>query len=181
MAPPKKSDTPANVDTAGNPVPVGLAPERLEGVKPGESSLKTEYPVTNDGLEVKGPLNIVDTTPLGDNSPHGDARAGVIADQPVPGIDPASNLPLDQMDGRIPRPAQDLRTSGQTGPEYKPKDTAGGVKVRLNTKYWPKERPDDLPGETEYVLHPGQEVSLPSEEAMDLLERGQAERLNKRS
>jgi hypothetical protein len=182
MAPPKKSDTPAaNVDATGNPVPVGLAPERLEGLKPGESSIKTEYPVTADGLEVKGPHNVVDTTPLGDNAPFGDARAGVLADQPVPGIDPASNLPIDQMDGRIPRPAADTRTSGQTGPDYKAPEAAGGVKVRLNTKYWPRERPKDLDEATEYVLHPGQEVSLPSEEAMDLLERGQAERLNKRS
>jgi hypothetical protein len=174
MAPPKKSDT----DTVT--APVAVSPERLEGLPKGESSLKTEYPVTNDGLEVKGPHNIVDTTPLGNNAPFGDARAGVIADQPVPGIDPASNLPLDQMDGRIPRGPSDQRPIGQTTAADVPLQHKGGVKVRLLSKYWPKDRPDGLAGETEYVLHPGQEVSLPSEEAMNLLEDGKAERVDRR-
>lgn len=172
MAPPKKTDTTTQ--------PIGVDPARLEGLPEGESSIKTEYPVTNDGLVVKGPHNVVDTTPLGDNAPFGDPRAGVLADQPVPGIDPASNLRIDQMDGRIPRAPSDARPIGQTTAADTPLDHKGGVKLRLTVKYWPKERPDNLPDETEYVLHPGQEVSLPQDEAMDLLERGQAERVNKR-
>lgn len=176
MPPRKTSDT----DTPVVPTAAPVDPERLQGLPEGESSIKTEYPTTADGLEVKGPHNVVDTTPLGDNAPFGDARAGVLADQPVPGIDPASNLPIEQMDGRAPRPAAEGFVSGQTGRDYQPLDHKGGVKLRLTTKYWPKDRPEDLPGETEYVLHPGQEVSLPSEEAMDLLERGHAERVNKR-
>lgn len=155
---------------------------RDEGVKPGESNLNEEFPKTADGLEVKGPIPVVDTTPLGDNSgPGGDPRAGVLADQPVDGIDPASNLPIEQMDGRQPKPISEAFPIGQTGPDYEPVKHRGGVKLRITTKYWPKARPDDLPGEVEYVLHPGQEVTLPSEEAMDLLERGHAERVNKRA
>jgi hypothetical protein len=167
-------------DTPEVPQTIPVAPERLQGLPEGESNINTEYPTTADGLEVKGPHNIVDTTPLGDNSPVGDARAGVFADPPVPGIDPASNIPVEMMDGRAPRPATETRTAGQTGPDYQPRQHKGGVQLRLNTKYWPKQRPDDLHPDTEYVLHPGQEVSLPSEEAMDLLERGHAERVNKR-
>jgi hypothetical protein len=177
MARPRKDDT----DTPEVPQSVPVAPERLQGLPESESNISAAYPETADGLQVKGPYNVVDTTPGGNNGPFGDARAGVRADEPVPGIDPASNLPIEMMDGRAPRPAVETRQAGQTDANYKPLDHKGGVKLRLTTKYWPKQRPDDLHEETEYVLHPGQEVSLPSEEAMDLLERGHAERVNKRA
>lgn len=152
------------------------------GTDPGESNVQDGFDKTADGLEVKGPANIVDTTVLAEQDPRGDERAGVLADAPVPGIDPASNRPIAEMDGRLPRPAQDNRVIGQTPPGFDaPKPKGRTVKIRLSTKYWPKDRPEDLPPETEYVRHPGEEIDFPEDEAMDLLERGHGERVNKRA
>ena len=60
---------------------------------------------------------------------------------------------------------------------------AGGVELELVSDYWPAEQPEPNPDprapHRENRLRAGERVSLPADEAMNLLERGIAKRVQK--
>jgi hypothetical protein len=161
-------------------------PLALDGTKLGESQIATEAKPA-DGVPVTGAPPVVDTSVLAENDAKGDLRPGVIPDTFAQGIDPASNRKVEEMDGRMPvAPAQVAGSAAASVDALsKSKKKAGGVLVRLKSDYWPTlenypdgwERDTNSPNFREYRLPAATEVSLPSEEAMDLLETGKAERV----
>jgi hypothetical protein len=172
--PPKDKTQTADVAASDNGAPEQNDATQ-QGTKLGESNAATELPPMLDASKLIGATPaVVDTSPLAKNDPKGDHRPGVIPDVAEPGIDPASNLPVDQMDGRTPLATASVSSNARSVPEDA---STSGVKLRLKTDYWPKTRPKSVPEDVEYRLRAGQEISLPADEAMDLLENGHAERV----
>lgn len=153
-------------------------PLALDGVALGESQNPPETE-TKDEVPVIGAPPVVQTSVLAENDPKGDLRPGVIPDTFAQGIDPASNRKVEEMDGRMPvaPPTVTPASAASMDSLAKAKKRSGGVLVRLKVDYWPRETPDGHPEGVEYRIPAGQELSLSSDEAMDLLERGQAERV----
>jgi hypothetical protein len=153
-------------------------PLALDGTKLGESQNATEA-TTNDEVPVTGAPPVVQTSVLATNDPKGDLRPGVIPDTFAQGIDPASNRKVEEMDGRMPLPPPTVAPSSAASLDAlaKSKKKASGVEIRLKADYWPMQRPDGFPEDQDYRLPAGTTLNLPADEAMDLLERGQAERV----
>lgn len=178
-------DTKTPLDVAQAQATPGT-PLALDGTKLGESQVATETK-PSDEVPVIGAPPVVDTSVLAENDPKGDLRPGVIPDTFAQGIDPASNRKVSEMDGRQPiaPPAVSGSAIASVDALAKSKKKAGGVLVRLKSDYWPQlenypdgwERDPESPKFREYRLPAGTEIGLPSDEAMDLLERGQAERV----
>jgi hypothetical protein len=178
-------DTKPTADVAQAQATPGT-PLALDGTKLGESQVATETKPA-DEVPVIGAPPVVDTSVLAENDPKGDLRPGVIPDTFAQGIDPASNRKVEEMDGRMPiaAPAVAPAAVASVAALTSGKKKAGGVLVRLKADYWPMpenypegwERDPNSPNHREYRLPVGTELNLPADEAMDLLERGQAERV----
>lgn len=153
-------------------------PLALDGTKLGESQIATETKPADD-VPVTGAPPVVDTSVLAENDPKGDLRPGVIPDTFAQGIDPASNRKVEEMDGRMPVPPPTVAPSSAASLDAlsKAKKRSSGVEIRLKADYWPMQRPDGFPDDQDYRLPAGTTLTLPADEAMDLLERGQAERV----
>jgi hypothetical protein len=146
----------------------------------------------NAGLNKPAPP-VIDTQKLtgATQDPRGDNRPGVIPDQPAEdGLNPITNLPEAQMsdDGVTPRVLD--ATAAPINPPIPPKAAPAAdakapkgrnIELILDRDYWPRTRPADVDPDAEYRVRAGEKVSLPSEEAMDLMEAGIGKRADRRA
>lgn len=143
-----------------------------------------------DKLKPQGNPPVIDTSKLvkAEPDPRGDNRPGVYPDAPQPGIDPITNLREDLVDPetRLPKPVGDLPAEPlNPAPADVPKPANRAapkgrkIKMVVERDYWRRPGPDEDPA-GEYRVRTGEEVELPEEEAMDLMEAGTAKRADRR-
>lgn len=146
----------------------------------------------SNGPKTKGNPPILDTTKItgGTDDPRGDNRPGVLPDPPQDGIDPVTNLREDLVDKSTgtPKPVTEWPTDplnqhpADAGRPAASTEAPKGrmIKMIMDRDYWPRTRPADFDGD-EYRVKAGEEVELPEEEAMDVMESGIGHRANRRA
>lgn len=140
---------------------------------------------------------VIDTTKLtgATPDPRGDNNPGVLTDQPgSPGVNPVTNRDdsLTAEDGvtlKAPTSNEPINPPDLgEAPDAGNGKTVGGkyIDMTLDRDYWPrpgnKNHPNDTGGNpvTEWRVRAGESVSLPADEAMDLMERDIGKRTNRR-